>query len=161
MTLALALAMLVGAWFRKRLVIGIACALYGISFFNLHYWGFGLPFILIGSWYLVRAYRLSQKLKLAKSTDTPRLGPSGRGAAAQQAVHAAQRPGASTAQVQAGQGHRSQLSGVSERSEPHRAGSRLVGSRRTEAPDAEPDGPVAYNHSDGDATRPFAALLRP
>jgi hypothetical protein len=76
-TLALALTMLVGAWFRKRLVIGIACALYGISFVNLHYWGFGLPFILIGSWYLVRAYRLSQKLKLAKSTDAPRLGSTG------------------------------------------------------------------------------------
>jgi len=76
-TLALALVMLAGAWFRKRLVIGIASALYGLSFFNLKYWGFGLPYILIGSWYLVRAYRLSQKLKLAKQGDTPSLGPSG------------------------------------------------------------------------------------
>jgi hypothetical protein len=76
-TLALALVMLVGAWFRKRLVIGIASALYGISFVNLHYWGFGLPFIMIGSWYLVRAYRLSQKLKLAKAGDAPSLGSNG------------------------------------------------------------------------------------
>lgn len=76
-TLALALIMLVGAWFRKRLVIGIASALYGLSFFNLHYWGFGVPYIMIGSWYLVRAYRLSQKLKLAKQGDAPTLGSSG------------------------------------------------------------------------------------
>jgi hypothetical protein len=75
-TLALALVMLGGAWFRKRLVIGIASALYGLSFFNLHYWGFGLPYIMIGAWYLVRAYRLSQRLKLAKADDAPRLGPS-------------------------------------------------------------------------------------
>ncbi len=79
LTLALALVMLGGAWFRKRLVIGIASALYGLSFFNLHYWGFGLPYIMIGAWYLVRAYRLSQKLKLAKAADAPppSLGPSG------------------------------------------------------------------------------------
>ncbi len=76
-TLALAFVMLVGAWLRKRLVVGIACALYGISFVNLHYWGFGLPFILIGSWYLVRAYRLSQRLKLAKASDAPPLGSGG------------------------------------------------------------------------------------
>ena len=41
-------------------------ALYGLSIFNLHYWGFGVPFLLFGSWYLVRAYRLQQKLKLAQ-----------------------------------------------------------------------------------------------
>lgn len=76
-TLALALIMLAGAWFRKRLVIGIASALYGLSFFNLHYWGFGVPYIMIGSWYLVRAYRLSQKLKMAKQGDAPSSGPAG------------------------------------------------------------------------------------
>jgi hypothetical protein len=65
--MALALTMLIAAWFRKRLVIGIAMALYGLSIFNLHYWGFGLPFILGGAWYLVRAYRLSEKLKFAKA----------------------------------------------------------------------------------------------
>ena len=63
---ALALAALACAWFRKRLYLGIVFALYGLSIFNLHYWGFGVPFLLIGSWYLVRAYRFQQKLKLAK-----------------------------------------------------------------------------------------------
>jgi hypothetical protein len=77
LTLALALVMLGGAWFRKRLVIGIASALYGLSFFNLHYWGFGLPYIMIGAWYMVRAYRLSQKLKLAKAAEASGFGPSG------------------------------------------------------------------------------------
>ena len=62
----LALVALACAWFRKRLYLGIVFALYGLSIFNLHYWGFGVPFLLIGSWYLVRAYRFQQKLKLAK-----------------------------------------------------------------------------------------------
>jgi hypothetical protein len=66
-TLILALAILVSAWFRKRTFLGIAMALYGLSIFNLHYWGFGLPFIVAAAWYLVRAYRLSEKLKLAKA----------------------------------------------------------------------------------------------
>jgi hypothetical protein len=69
----LALIMLASAWFRKRLFLGLACALYGLSIFNLHYWGFGVPYLLIGAWYLVRAYRLGQKLKLAKAD----AGPSG------------------------------------------------------------------------------------
>jgi hypothetical protein len=77
----LALIILAGAWFRKRLFLGIACALYGLSVFNLHYWGFGVPFLIIGSWYLVRAYRLGQKLKLAKAED----GPSGPGGPARRA----------------------------------------------------------------------------
>src|SRR5665213_2930437 len=71
-----AVIMLGSAWFRKRLFLGIACALYGLSVFNLHYWGFGVPFLLIGSWYLVRAYRFQQKLKLAKADDPP-SGPGG------------------------------------------------------------------------------------
>jgi hypothetical protein len=53
----------------SALFIGIAMALYGLSLFNLHYWGFGLPYIIGGSWYLVRAYRLSEKLKLAKAAE--------------------------------------------------------------------------------------------
>ncbi len=57
------------AWFKKRLLLGIVLALYGLSVFNLHYWGFGVPFLLIGSWYLVRTYRIQQKLKLAKGGD--------------------------------------------------------------------------------------------
>jgi hypothetical protein len=65
----LALVSLACAWFRKRLLLGIALALYGLSVFNLHYWEFGVPFLLIGSWYLVRTYRISQKLKLAKAGD--------------------------------------------------------------------------------------------
>jgi hypothetical protein len=69
-TVALALVMLVAAWFRKRLFVGIAMALYGLSLFNLHYWGFGIPFIMAGAWYLVRAYRLSEKLKHAKAEAT-------------------------------------------------------------------------------------------
>jgi hypothetical protein len=80
----LALVMLAGAWFRKRLFIGIASALYGLSVFNLHYWGFGVPFLIVGSWYLVRAYRLSQKLKLAKADDAP-SGPRGSSRPAQKA----------------------------------------------------------------------------
>ena len=72
----LAAVILATAWFRKRLFLGIACALYGLSVFNLHYWGFGVPFLLIGSWYLVRAYRLQQRLKLAKDGDAP-SGPGG------------------------------------------------------------------------------------
>ncbi len=79
-TLALALLMLGAAWYRKRLLLGIAMALYGLSIFNLHYWGFGLPFILGGAWYLVRSYRLSEKLKHAKAGD-PIGGPRGRGQA--------------------------------------------------------------------------------
>jgi hypothetical protein len=65
-TLALAVAMLVTAWFRKRLYLGMVMALYGLSIFNLGFWGFGVPFILAGAWFLVRAYRLQTKLKLAK-----------------------------------------------------------------------------------------------
>ena len=72
--LVLAAAMLASAWFRKRLYLGIAMCLYGLSIFNLHFWGFGIPYLLFGSWFLVRAYRLQQKLKLAKGDDgSPRL----------------------------------------------------------------------------------------
>jgi hypothetical protein len=78
-TMVLALAMLAAAWFRKRTFLGIAMALYGLSIFNLHYWGFGLPFIMFGAWYLVRSYRLSEKLKFAKAGEgggAPAAGPS-------------------------------------------------------------------------------------
>jgi hypothetical protein len=75
--IGLAVIMLVAAWFRKRLFIGIASALYGLSLFNLHYWGFGVPFILIGSFYMVRAYRLSEKLKRAKAGDASGFGTTG------------------------------------------------------------------------------------
>jgi hypothetical protein len=78
---ALALAGLVCSWFRKRLYTGIVFALYGLSIFNLHYWGFGIPFLLIGSWYLVRAYRFQQKLKTAEEEG----GASGSGGSARRA----------------------------------------------------------------------------
>lgn len=78
---ALSVLMLVMALWRKRLYLGIVLALWGLSIFNLHFWGFGIPFLLVGAWYIVRAYRLTQKLKLAKaeggdgpSTGRPRPG---------------------------------------------------------------------------------------
>ncbi len=68
-TIGLALLMLAMAWFRKRLYLGITMALYGLSIFNLHFWGFGIPYILAGAWLLVRAFRLQSKLKEARGTD--------------------------------------------------------------------------------------------
>ncbi len=69
--LVLALAMLVAAWFRKRLYLGVAMALYGLTVFNLKYWGFGLPFVLFGAWLMVRSYRAQKALRLATG-ETPR-----------------------------------------------------------------------------------------
>ena len=67
--LGLAVGILVTALLRKRMFLGIALALYGLAVFNLHYWGFGVPFLLAGAWYLVRAYRLNQELKQAGGAD--------------------------------------------------------------------------------------------
>lgn len=58
--LALAVVILVTSMLRRRLFAGIATALYGLAIFNLHWWGFGVPFLLIGSWFIVRAYRVHQ-----------------------------------------------------------------------------------------------------
>ncbi|MGH9030283.1 MAG: hypothetical protein ACRDV4_11805, partial [Acidimicrobiales bacterium] len=63
--LALSLLILAMAWYRKRLYLGVVMALYGLAIFNLHYWGFGIPFLLGGSWFLVRAYRLQRDLREA------------------------------------------------------------------------------------------------
>jgi hypothetical protein len=63
--LILSVLMLVTAMWRKRLYLGIVTALYGLAVFNLHYWGFGVPFVLVGAWYLVRAYRLQRDLREA------------------------------------------------------------------------------------------------
>lgn len=63
--LGLAVVMLVTAMLRKRLYLGIVMALYGLAIFNLHYWGFGLPFILGGAWLLVRSYRVQRDLREA------------------------------------------------------------------------------------------------
>jgi hypothetical protein len=60
------------ALLRKRLLLGMVVALYGLGLFNLHQWGFGVPFILVGAWYLVRSYRLSQDLKLAGGGTAPK-----------------------------------------------------------------------------------------
>ena len=93
--LGLAVGILVTALLRKRMILGIAFALYGLAVFNLHYWGFGVPFLLAGAWYLVRAYRLNQELKRAGGADVSSLGvravrPRAERvpAAPQQAVHA-------------------------------------------------------------------------
>lgn len=63
--MALALITMVSAWLRKRLFLGVALALFGLAVFNLHYWGFGIPFLLGGAWYLVHAYRAHRALKEA------------------------------------------------------------------------------------------------
>lgn len=54
---ALSVGMLVAAWYRKGLFVGIAMALYGLALFNLRYWGFAVPFLLGAGWLLVRGYR--------------------------------------------------------------------------------------------------------
>ena len=72
--LGLSLVMLVAAWLRKRMVLAIALALYGVGLFQLGWLGFAVPFVLAGAWYLVRAFRLQQALKQAEGsgTSTPR-----------------------------------------------------------------------------------------
>jgi hypothetical protein len=74
--LGLAVFILAASWMRKRLFQGIALALFGLAIFNLHYWGFGFPFLMAGAWYLVRAYRLQQELKRAEAAEpaAPRRG---------------------------------------------------------------------------------------
>jgi hypothetical protein len=67
--LVLSVLMLATALWRKRLFLGIVLALYGLAVFNLRYWGFGIPFVLAGAWYLVRAYRLQQDLKRATADE--------------------------------------------------------------------------------------------
>jgi hypothetical protein len=71
--LVLAVAMLASAWFRKRLYLGLATALYGLAVFNLHYWGFGIPFVLFGAWFLVRSYRAQKAVR--EATGDVRGGP--------------------------------------------------------------------------------------
>ncbi len=69
--LGMSVLILVSSLLRKRLFQGITMALYGLAVFNLHYWGFGIPFLLGGAWYLVRAYRLQQALKRAEAEAPP------------------------------------------------------------------------------------------
>ncbi len=70
--LVLSVAMLATAWFRKRLFLGCAMALYGLAVFNLHYWGFGVPYVLFGAWLLVRAYRAQRDLREATGSGARR-----------------------------------------------------------------------------------------
>lgn len=74
--LVLAFGMLACAWYRKRLFLGILTALFGLGVFNLHYWGFGIPFLLLGSWLLVRAYRIHQAVREATGQGRGRNGAS-------------------------------------------------------------------------------------
>jgi hypothetical protein len=73
--LGMALLMLVTAWLRKRLFLGIVLAMFGLGIFNLRFWGFGVPFLLAGAWMLVRAYRLQKKLRLAGGGSKSTYGP--------------------------------------------------------------------------------------
>jgi len=77
--IGLAVVMLVLAVLRKRLYLGIVMALYGLAIFNLRYWGFGIPFVMAGAWYLVRAYRLQRDLREATGGKPPRAGSQRRG----------------------------------------------------------------------------------
>lgn len=63
--LGLSVLMMATAWFRKRLYLGIVLALFGLTVFNLHYWGFGVPFLMFGAWMMVTSYRLNKSLKEA------------------------------------------------------------------------------------------------
>jgi hypothetical protein len=63
--LGVSVLILTAALLRKRLFLGILIALEGLSLFNLHAYGFAIPFVLGGAWLLVRAYRLQQRLKLS------------------------------------------------------------------------------------------------
>jgi hypothetical protein len=63
--LVMAVIMLATAWFRKRLYFGVVTAMFGLAIFNLKWWGFGVPFVLAGAWYLVRAYRTQRALREA------------------------------------------------------------------------------------------------
>lgn len=72
--LALSVLMLVAAMWRKRVYLGIVMALYGLAIFNLHYWGFGVPFILVSAWLLVRAFRLQRDLRETTEGNRSRTG---------------------------------------------------------------------------------------
>lgn len=67
---ALAVIMLASAWWRKRMPLAIALALYGVGLFQLGWLGFAVPFVLAGAWYLVRAFRLQQALKKAEAAES-------------------------------------------------------------------------------------------
>jgi hypothetical protein len=72
--LVMSVVMLGTAFYRKRLALAIVMALYGLAIFNLHYWGFGVPYIMVGAWLLIRSYRLQRDLKEAKGEGPSRSG---------------------------------------------------------------------------------------
>ena len=118
--LGLSVVMLATAFFRKRLYLGIVMALYGLAIFNLRYWGFGIPFVLVAAWLLVRAFRLQRDLREATG-DSPRAAAQRRGGAtktsaapAQQALHAAHLS-AQTVAAQARERAESGLTGAGDR----------------------------------------------
>jgi hypothetical protein len=80
--IGLSILMLAMAMLRKRLYLAIVMALYGLAIFNLHYWGFGVPFIMGGAWLMVRAYRLQRDLREATGDNPSRSGPAARGGSA-------------------------------------------------------------------------------
>ncbi len=62
--LALSVLMVVTAWFRKRLFLGVVLVLYAVTVFNLkHYIGFAIPYVLVAAWLLVRSFRLQRQLR--------------------------------------------------------------------------------------------------
>jgi hypothetical protein len=71
--LVLSLGITAMAMWRKRLYLGIVTSLYGLAIFNLHYWGFGVPFVMVGAWYLVRAYRLHRNLRQSTADGQSRM----------------------------------------------------------------------------------------
>jgi hypothetical protein len=75
--LVLSVVMMITALYRKRLYLGMVTALYGLTVFNLHWWGFGVPYVLIGAWLLVRAYRAQRSLREATGDTRGRGGGAG------------------------------------------------------------------------------------
>lgn len=67
--LALSVLMVVTALWRKRLFLGLALAIYGVSLFQLGWLGFAIPFVLAGAWYIVRQFRLQQAFR--RKTEGP------------------------------------------------------------------------------------------
>lgn len=69
--LVLSLGMVAFAMLRRRLLLGVVMALFGLALFNMHYWGFGIPYLIAGSWYLVRSYRMQREWREANGEAGP------------------------------------------------------------------------------------------